>query len=53
MHHVSCLTPLKAEVAGAWAVAQHRHSQLQCDNTVNLKVFLLQSIYGIVSALWL
>jgi len=36
--------PLKAKVAGSWAVVQQRHSQLQCGNTVNLKNFLLQSI---------
>ncbi len=49
-------TNLKAKAAGSWAVVQQRHSQLQCGNTVNLKVFLLQGIlvpslhYG--CALW-
>ncbi len=38
------ITPLKVRAAGSWAVVQQRHSQLQCGNTVNLKVFLLQSI---------
>ncbi len=38
------ITPLKAKAAGSWAVVQQRHSQLQCGNTVNLKLFLLQSI---------
>ena len=49
-------TNLKAKAASSWAVVQQRHSQLQCGNTVNLKVFLLQGIlvpslhYG--CALW-
>ncbi len=38
------ITPLKAKAAGSWAVVQQRHSQLQCGNTVNLKLFLLRSI---------
>ncbi len=38
------ITPPKAKAAGSWAVVQQRHSQLQCGNTVNLKLFLLQSI---------
>jgi len=38
------ITPLKAKAAGSWTVVQQRHSQLQCGNTVNLKLFLLQSI---------
>ncbi len=38
------ITPLKAKAAGSWAVVQQRHSQLQCGNAVNLKLFLLQSI---------
>ncbi|DBA96670.1 TPA: hypothetical protein ACH3X1_016740 [Trebouxia sp. C0004] len=38
------ITPLKAKAAGSWAVVQQRHSQLQCGSTVNLKLFLLQSI---------
>ncbi len=38
------ITPLKAKAAGSWAVVQQRHSQLQCGNTVNLKLFLLQGI---------
>ena len=38
------ITRLKAKAAGSWAVVQQRHSQLQCGNTVNLKLFLLQSI---------
>ena len=36
------ITPLKA--TGSWAMVQQRHSQLQCGNKVNLKLFLLQSI---------
>ena len=39
------ITPLKAKAAGSWAVVQQRHSQLQCGNTVNLKLFLLQGIH--------
>ena len=35
------ITPLKAKAAGSWAVEQQRHSQLQCGNTVNLKLFPL------------
>jgi len=35
------ITPFKAKAAGSWAVVQQRHSQLQCGNTVNLKLFLL------------
>ncbi len=38
------ITPLKAKAAGSWVVVQQRHSQLQCGNTVNLKLFLIQSI---------
>ncbi|DBA74355.1 TPA: hypothetical protein ACH3X1_011128 [Trebouxia sp. C0004] len=38
------ITPLKAKAAGSWAVVQQRHSQLQYGSTVNLKLFLLQSI---------
>jgi len=44
------ITPLKAKAAGSWAVVQQRHSnsaensQLQCGNTVNLTLFLLQGI---------
>ena len=38
------ITPLKAKAAGSWAVVQQRHSQLQCGNTINLKLFLLQGI---------
>ncbi len=37
------ITPLVAKAAGSWAVVQQMHSQLQNGNTVNLKVFLLQS----------
>ena len=38
------IAPLKAKAASSWAVVQQRQSQLQCGNTVNLKLFLLQSI---------
>jgi len=38
------IRPLKAKAAGSWSVVQRRHSQLQCGNTVNLKLQLLQSI---------
>ncbi len=38
------IIPLKAKVAGSWAVVQQSLSQLQCGNIVNLKLFLLQSI---------
>ena len=38
------ISPLKAKATGSWAVVQRRHSQLQCGNTVSLKLQLLQSI---------
>ena len=38
------INPLRAKAAGSWAVVQRMHSQLQCGNTVNLKLQLLQSI---------
>ncbi len=38
------IAPLKAKSAGSWTVVQQRHSQLQCGNTINLKLFLLQNI---------
>ena len=38
------IRPLKAKALGAWSVVQRRHSQLQCGNTVHLKLQLLQSI---------
>ena len=38
------IRPLKAKAAGSWATVQRKHSQLQCGNTVNLKLQLLQSI---------
>ena len=38
------IRPLKAKATGSWAVVQRRHSQLQCGNTVNIKLRLLQSI---------
>ncbi|DBB02290.1 TPA: hypothetical protein ACH3X3_011308 [Trebouxia sp. C0006] len=38
------IAPLKAKAAGSWTVVQQRHSQLQCGNTINLKLFLLQNI---------
>ena len=38
------IRPLKAKATGAWTVVQRRHSQLQCGNTVHLKLQLLQSI---------
>ena len=38
------IQPLKAKAERSWAVVQRRHSQLQCGDTVNLKLQLLQSI---------
>ena len=38
------IRPLKAKATGSWAVVQRRHTQLQCGNTVHLKLQLLQSI---------
>ena len=45
MHQAtSLISSLKAKATGSWAVVQRRHSQLQCGNTVNLQLQLLQSI---------
>ena len=38
------IAPMKAKAARSWGVVQQRHSQLQCGNTVNLMLSLLQSI---------
>ena len=38
------IRPLKAKAERAWAIVQQRHSQLQCGDTVNFKLQLLQSI---------
>lgn len=38
------ITPMEAKAACSWAVVQQTHSQLQCGDTVNLKLFLLRSI---------
>lgn len=35
---------LKAKMTGSWTMVQRQHLQLQCGNTVNLKLHLLQSI---------
>ena len=35
---------MKAKAARSWGLVQQRHSQLQCGNTVNLMLSLLQSI---------
>ena len=38
------VTPVKARAGGSWAAVQWRHSLLQCGNTVNLHLHLLQAI---------
>ena len=38
------VTPIKARASGSWAAVQRHHSLLQCGNTVNLHLHLLQSI---------
>ena len=38
------VTPIRARAGGSWAVVQRRHSLLQCGNTVNLHLHLLQAI---------
>ena len=38
------VTPIKARASGSWAAVQRCHSLLQCGNTVNLHLHLLQSI---------
>ena len=38
------VTPTKASVGGSWADVQRRHALLQCGNTINLHVHLLQAI---------
>ena len=35
----------RAKAAAFWTVVQQRHSRLQCANTVNVKLQLLQSIF--------
>ena len=35
--------PIKSRAGGSWAVVQRRHSLLQCGNTVNLHLYLLQT----------
>ena len=38
------VTPIKARAGGSWVAVQRRHSVLQCGNTVNLHLHLLQAI---------
>ena len=38
------VTPIKARAGGSWAAVKRRHSLLQCGNTVNLHLHLLQAI---------
>ena len=38
------VTPIKSRARGSWAAVQRRHSLLQCGNTVNLHLQLLQAI---------
>ena len=37
-------TPVKARAGNSWAAVQRRHSLLQCGNTINLHLHLLQAI---------
>jgi hypothetical protein len=47
-HQSGCVaplvTPIKSKAGGSWAAVQRRHSLLQCGNTVNLHLHLLQAI---------
>ena len=38
------VTPIKSKAGGSWAAVQRRHSLLQCGNTINLHLHLLQAI---------
>ena len=38
------IQPIRHRAAGSWAAVQRRHSLLQCGNTVNIHLQLLQSI---------
>ena len=38
------VTPVKARAGGFWVAVQRRHSLLQCGNTINLHLHLLQAI---------
>ena len=38
------VTPIKSRAGGSWAAVQRRHSLLQCGNTINLHLHLLQAI---------
>ena len=35
--------PIKSKAGGSWAIVQQRHSLLQCGNTINLHLHLLQT----------
>ena len=41
---VHLVIPIKARAGGSWAAVQRHHSLLQCGNTVNLHLHLLQAI---------
>ena len=36
--------PIKSKAGGSWAAVQRRHSLLQCGNTINLHLHLLEAI---------
>lgn len=38
------IAPIKSKPGGSWAAVQRRHSLLQCGNTINLHLHLLQAI---------
>ena len=38
------INPVKLRAGGSWAAVQRRHSLLQCGNTVNLQLHLLQAV---------
>ncbi len=38
------INPIKSKAGGSWAAVQRRHSLLQCGNTVNLHLHLLQTV---------
>ena len=41
---VHLVNPVKSKADGSWAAVQRRHSLLQCGNTVNLQLHLLQAV---------
>ena len=38
------ISPIRSKAGGSWAAVQRRHPLLQCGNTVNLQLHLLQAV---------